>query len=164
MLTATTPKERIKSEPCLPEKPKTSENAPFGQSNCTTNLSTDYQILINYELTMCPNGLDNSIFSNCPHRGRCLFPHCEKELTFMAPSDALTRATQFSNLEHLISFVEKFLLYLEIWKTKQQINLMPMNFCLGSPSCVSIRTTDCLLALLENQNVKIKLHTPPALI
>lgn len=53
----------------------------------------------------------------------------------MAPSDALTRATQFSNLEHLISFVEEIsivphvIIFEQIWKTKQQINLMVMNFC-----------------------------------
>lgn len=109
LLTTTTPKERIKSDPCLPQKPKPFENVPFGQSDCTTNLSTDYQKLINYEVMTCASGLDNSIFSNGPYwpRQMPVFPQWKRPavLTLMAPFDALTHVTQFSDLEHLITFV-----------------------------------------------------------
>lgn len=95
LLIATPPKERIKSAPCL--QPKPFENGPFGQRDCTTNLSTDYQ-LINCGVLMCPKGLYNGIFSNCPYRPRQMpvSPQWKRPtvLTLTAPSDALTCLTQ----------------------------------------------------------------------
>lgn len=85
------------------------------ESDCTTNLFTDYHKLINYEVMMCPNGLIIA-FSQTDHIVPCgrRLPHIFSQkkraavLTLFTASAALTHVTQCSDpnvaAEMLISY------------------------------------------------------------